>query len=134
MVFLSKNKTIAGIIKPWMLSMQILKSLIASLHQTTLNGVLNLTPFLLGMIFIEMFMAFFPTYLIIKKLTNTNENTSGFFMFVFCSDIYRLNFLLLIPSVNTDGKISSVYTERITFGIEGIKKPNNAMTCKFLQT
>ena len=92
MVFLSKNKTIAGIIKLGMLSIQILKSLIASLHQTTLNGVLNLTPFLLGMIFIEMFMAFFPTHLIIKKLTNTNENTSGFFLFVFCSDIYRLNF------------------------------------------
>jgi len=75
-----------------MLLMQILKSLFASLHQTTLNGLLNLTSFLLGMIFIEMFMAFFLTHLIIKKLANTNENTSGFFLLVFCSDIYRLNF------------------------------------------
>jgi len=30
--------------------------------------------------------------------------------------------------------MSSVYTEEISVRIEGIKKQNNTMTCKFLQT
>jgi hypothetical protein len=39
----------------------------------------------------------------------------------------------LTPSLNTNGKILSIYTEGIAVRIERIKKkPNNAMTCKVL--
>jgi hypothetical protein len=39
----------------------------------------------------------------------------------------------LTPSVNTNRNMSSVYTKGIIVGIEGIKKSNSMMTCKFLQ-
>jgi hypothetical protein len=44
-----------------------------------------------------------------KKLTNTNENTDGFFP-------------SLTPLVNTDRNMSSVYIEGISIKIEGMKK------------
>jgi hypothetical protein len=44
------------------------------------------------------------------KLANTKENTNEISL-VYCGDIYRLNFSLLNPSVNTDMNIPTVYTE-----------------------
>jgi len=65
------------------------------------------------------------------KLADTKENTNEIFSLVYCGDIYRLNFSLLNPSVNTDRNIPMVYTEGSQWKKKKYKKPNNMMTCKF---
>jgi hypothetical protein len=49
---------------------------------------------------------------ITRKLTNTKGTTNKKFSLIYCGNIYRLNFLLLNLSVNTDKSIPTVYTER----------------------
>jgi len=56
------------------------------------------------------------------KLANTKENTNEIFSLVYCGDIYRLNFSLLNPSVNTDRNIPTVYTEGSQWKKKEIKK------------
>jgi hypothetical protein len=57
-----------------------------------------------------------------RKLININRNTNGMFSSVDCNKFYQQNISSLYSSVNTDGTIFLVYTERITVGKEGIKK------------
>jgi hypothetical protein len=65
-----------------------------------------------------------------KKLTNTNGKTDIMFLLVNCSKFYQQNILSLYPSINTDGNIPLVYTEKNTMGKEGIKtKSKSTMTC-----
>ena len=69
----------------------------------------------------------------IEKLTNT-EISMDFFYWYFTMIFADWIFLSLTSLINTNRNISSIYTEKIVVGIEGIKQPNNMMTCEFLQT
>jgi hypothetical protein len=71
-------------------------------------------------------------WITIRKLTNTNGNTDRFFTSVFYDDFYRPN----LSIANSICKHRQKYIVDIYWGnpsgIEGIKKPNSTMTCKFL--
>jgi hypothetical protein len=57
------------------------------------------------------------TLITINKLTNINRNINTKIILLYRDDFYRYNFSSLYPSVITDKKIMSIYTEGMTEGI-----------------
>jgi hypothetical protein len=65
-----------------------------------------------------------------RKLINTNGNIDEIFTSIDYNELYQQNILAFYSSVNADGNILSVYTNKITTGKERIKKkPKSTMKC-----
>jgi len=68
----------------------------------------------------------------VRKLANTNGHTNEKISLVYCDDLYWQNFSSMYPSVNTDRKILSVCTDRMTEDITmKFNKVNHMVTSYF---